>query len=424
VSATRSFPESFLFGCATSAYQVEGGIRNDWTLWEEDDRLKVKGARCGRATDHWNLWERDFGLLAELGASAYRFSIEWSRVEPEPGRWDDDALARYARMIDALRARNIEPFVTLLHFTHPTWFHASSPWHDRKQGCVDTFARFVARVADALGERVRFWTVLNEPGVWLAGAYLAGVIPPGRKHLGQLTVAFSNLVRAHGAAHAILKGRFGERAQVGVAHNVVRFHPARAAHAGDRLAAHYADRVYNRAFPRAVKSKLDFIGVNYYSRMFIKLTPFSRARFEPFYEDRGGLGVSDLGWEIHPGGFTEALLEMAQYGLPIYVTENGIDDRDDSRRSAFLYDHLAALLDARAAGADIRGYLHWSLLDNFEWLEAYGPRFGLYRVDYETLERRPTSAAKLYAEIIRARALPSARPEVRIKRGNGPTPAF
>jgi beta-glucosidase len=444
----RRFPDSFLLGCATSAYQIEGGIRNDWTLWEEAGRLKDPSARCGVATDHWNRWQDDFRLLASLGARAYRLSIEWSRIEPRPGEYDDSALARYGEMIAALRDLAIEPFVTLLHFTHPLWFHERCPWHDPRGEAVERFSAFTDHVARALGDRVRFWTVLNEPGAWLSGAYLAGVIPPGKRSLRELGRAFAGLVRAHARAYLVLKEASGGAAQVGIAHNVLRFLPARERSLGDRFVAGYVHEHYNHAFPRALmsgrvrlgsipgirfdepvpeaKGALDFLGVNYYSRVFIRLKPLPRPTvpIEPFYEDRGGLGLSDLGWEIHPTGMTETLLEMSKYGLPIYVTENGLDDRDDTRRAAFLYDHLGAVLDAIERGVDVRGYLHWSLVDNFEWLEAYGPRFGLFSVDYATLDRRPTKAADLYRAIIAERALPAARPEFKVKRGTGRMPVY
>lgn len=436
---TRSFPRGFVFGAATSAHQIEGGTTNDWTEWEAAGRLKESGARVGLATDHWNRYQADFDLLSSLGADSYRFSIEWSRIEPEPGRFDDRALEHYVKMLDALKARGIEPMITLLHFTHPTWFHKTSPWHDPSPAPAERFTKFVEHVAPALAGRATLYTVLNEPGPWLSGAYLAGVIPPGLKDTKALARAAVNMIRAHAHARAVLKKICGPHTQVGIAHNILRFVPARSYHPGDRFGAFVAHEAYNHAFIRALvtgkmrlgmipglgidahvpeaKGSLDFIGVNYYSRVFVQLNAFAKSRVDPFYEDRGGLGLSDLGWEIHPRGLTEALVEMSRFGLPLYVTENGMDDRDDTRRAGFLFDHLNAVLDAIDRGADVRGYMHWSLIDNFEWLEAYGPRFGLYRVDYDTLSRTPTRAAELYKEIIRARAVPETRPEVTVKRG-------
>lgn len=443
----RPFPPGFLFGCATSAYQVEGGIENDWGAWERAGRLEVPGVSCGRATGHWERFEEDFERLRALGATAYRFSVEWARVEPEPGVFDEEALARYGRMVALLRRHGIEPFVTLLHFTHPPWFHTACPWHGEDGEAARRFLRFATRVLPALGGQVRYFTVLNEPMVWLEGAYLAGAIPPGDKGLGRMMSAARQLVSAHGLVARRLKEALGPEVRVGVANNVVRFAPSRPWWPGDQLAAAYAAHHHNHLFPLALttgrlvfgrtpglrrafeipeaRGSLDFIGVNYYARLFVEagLRPLLRGELMvPYYEDRGALGVSDLGWEIHPEGLTALLGELAGYGLPLYVTENGLDDRDDSRRSAYLHDHLGAVLDAVAGGADVRGYLFWSLLDNFEWLQGFAPRFGLFRVDYETLERAPTAAVAHYARIIREHRLPEERPPARVRPGWGRVP--
>lgn len=438
---SRAFPKDFLFGCATSAYQIEGDIENDWSLWERAGRLEDPAARCGRATDHWNRWREDVELLAELGVKAYRFSVEWARIEPKAGRYDEAALRRYVELVDALSARGIEPFVTLLHFTHPPWFHGTCPWHDPKAGGPERFARFTEKVVEAFGDRVRFYTVLNEPSVWLAGAYFKGVIPPGRSSIRELAEASIALIRAHARAHAVIK-RIHPAAKVGVAKHFMHFSPSRGGHPLDRAAAHYVSSHFNHVFPKATAEgvvrlgllpgvrivrevpeavgTLDFVGVNFYSRVYVELlTRLSKDALAIFYEDRHGRGVSDLGWELYPRGLTEALLEMSRYGLPIYVTENGIDDRDDSRRAAFVHDHLAAVLDAVAAGADVRGYMHWSLLDNFEWLEGYAPRFGLYKVDYETMARTLTRGGEYYRQVVKTRRLPVARPSGTVKPGRG-----
>ncbi|MBK6684322.1 MAG: glycoside hydrolase family 1 protein [Deltaproteobacteria bacterium] len=435
----RSFPDDFLFGCATSAYQVEGGITNDWSAWAEAGRLKDPSARNERAVEHWDRYLHDFDLLAGLGANAYRMSVEWARIEPEPGRYDDAALAHYGRMFDALLERGIEPMVTFFHFTHPPWFHATCPWHLPERGGPERFAAFVERSLEVVAPRVRRYTILNEPGVWLTGAYLAGAIPPGEKGLGRVAKAGASLLLGHALAAAKIR-KVRPDAELGIAHNVVAFAPESSSIL-DRLAAGYVARQFNHAVPRAFDSgvfqlgetpglrytekvpglvgTLDFLGINYYSRVYVG-TRLRRPYGELSYQDREGRGVTDLGWEIHPSGLTRILAEMARYRRPIYVTENGLDDRDDSRRAAFLHDHLAAVLDAREQGVDVRGYFHWSLLDNFEWLEGHLPRFGLFRVDPTTMERSPTQGAEHYRRIIQARALPTERPPATLKPGLGP----
>ncbi len=435
----RDFPESFLFGCATSAFQVEGHIDNDWERWAQAGRLKDPQARCGKATDHWNRYEEDFDLLAQMGANAYRMSIEWARVEPEPGVFDDEALDRYARMISALRARDIEPFVTLLHFTHPTWFHELSPWHS--PAAPERFAAFTQQVLEAIGDQVGHYTVLNEPNVWLAAAYVEGVAPGGTRGLSTTVKAAEGLVRAHAAAHRQIKAIAGPNAQVGISQNHVRFAPSDRNSRAERAAAKTLADVFNHAlveamvsgrlqmggFPGASKHiseaerTLDFIGVNYYSRLFVETKVLPKPELALFYEDRQGMGISDLGWEIYPQGLTEALQEMNGYGLPLYITENGIDDRDDSRRARYIHDHLEAAINAMRRGVDLRGYFHWSLLDNFEWLEAYEPRFGLVHVDYESQVRTPKASAEYFAEVIRNGRL-GTKPSRTIKPGTGRTP--
>ncbi len=425
---TRALPAGFVMGCATSAFQIEGGIHNDWTDWSAAGRSEH---HCGAAVDHWNRWAEDFDLLQGLGAQAYRFSIEWARVEPQPGVYDEAALAQYAAMAKDLRARGIEPCVTLLHFTHPSWFHATCPWHDEAGDAPARFARFVERVVQALEGTVTMFTVLNEPGVWLSAAYLGAAIPPGRKDITELAAAGAQMLRAHAAAARVLRARVPQ-VRIGVAHNMLRFWPDRPAHPLDRLASSYVARAFNHALPRALTTgrwqlgllpglrrlhhipeligSVDFFGVNYYSRLFVRADVWPKPNLELVYEDRDGMGVTDLGWEVHPQGMQESLQEMASYGLPLYVTENGLDDRSDSRRSAHLYDHLDAVLRAKDAGVDVRGYFHWSLMDNFEWLEGFEPRFGLYRVDRQTLQRTETRGAALFRQVCAERRLPAQRP--------------
>lgn len=449
-------PEGFLFGCATSAFQIEGGIHNDWSEWAFKHRSPEERQAFLRATDHWANYEADFARLESMNANAYRLSLEWARIEPEPGVYDQAALDQYARMVEWLLARGIEPIVTLLHFTHPRWFHERSAWHLPRTDAPKRFADFVHKVVERLNG-VRYWTVLNEPAVWLAGAHVGAVIPPAIPGLVPLRRAFSALVEAHRRAYALIKAASTGDAHVGIAQNVVQFEPSRPRSRLDRLATRYIARQYNHTFIRnllgleeglplwprcahrvasAHAPALDFIGLNYYARLHVEVNLAStlRSRARPsntgpskqpvslFYEDRAGLGVSDLGWEIYPEGLYALLVEMNQYSRPLIITENGLDDRDDSRRSAFLYDHLQAVLKAIAAGVDVRGYLHWSLLDNFEWLEAFEPRFGLYRVDYTDMTRHPTRAVELFRDIATHRQLPAVRPQAATKTIRGRTP--
>ena len=401
----RDFPEDFLFGAATAAYQIEGGIENDWSAWEGAGKTKTP---CGRAVDHWSRYEEDFDLLQAAGLKAYRLSVEWARIEPEPGRFDDAALGQYRRMLESLSRRGVKAMVTLHHFTHPRWFHERTPWTG--PASVGAFERLARRVAQELRGLVTWWCTLNEPMVFLLGGFADARMPPGIKDRRLFADAAANLLRAHAAARRVLAEET-PGVPTGIAHNVLAFAPLLRVSPVDRLVARRVHALYNHAIPKALtegilkldlppllsrtetieggRGSLDFLGINYYSRIHVGLKlspPWVQLR----YLDAKKRGLTDLGWESHPEGLSQVLAQMKAYGLPIYITENGIADAEGDRRSWFLYDHLRAVRDARRAGADVRGWFHWSLMDNFEWLEGLGPRFGLYRVDFGTLAREAT----------------------------------
>jgi beta-glucosidase len=411
----------FLWGVSTSAYQIEGAVENDWCLWEAAGRLKVKAERCGEAAGHRRRWRSDLALIPTIGANAYRYSIEWSRIEPRPGRVDDAALALEVERLDLLERLGIEPVVTLLHYTHPVWFQEDGGWE--KRSSVERFRNFTRIVADTLGKRVRWWVTLNEPIVFLLGGFLAGLIPPGQRSFAAAAAALENLLRAHSEAAAVVR-EINPSARVGIAHNLLEFAPDRPGNSLDRRLAAAGDRLYNLAlldamgsgrmswaFPGEGKAEFslpefpasnDFVGVNYYSRVHLRFRGLPGPVGDFLYRDVGGRGLTDVGWEIHPEGFDRALRRAEAVGLPVLVTENGIAARDDGRRRDFLREHYLVLAHRRRSGAPIAGYLHWSLLDNFEWLEGFAPRFGLFEVDYTTLDRRRRPSADLFAALGRS----------------------
>ncbi len=419
---------AFLWGVATSAYQIEGGIENDWSDWEAQGRLRARHERCGRAADHHTLWPQDFLLLPAISANAYRFSLEWARIEPDEGKFSPGALSLARRRVETLRGLGIEPVLTLFHFTHPRWFWRYG-WESREG--VEAFRRFVLRVADALGDLVDHWTVVNEPLVFILGGYLDGSIPPGRRSLPLAMKALEGLLRAHTEAAAVVRSR-NPKAQLGLAHNMMGFAPERAGSWLDRAVAAAADRFYNRAllegiatgvldfrFPlsgrfRFVNADLpaacDFVGVNYYSRLHLRFSGRRRLLHEFFYRDARGRGLTDTGWEVHPAGLESSLRIAAETGRPLLVTENGIATRQDALRCDFLREHALMLGQALRSGIDLRGYFYWSLLDNFEWLEGFAPRFGLFEVDYATYRRRRRPSANVFAELGRRFLQASLRP--------------
>ncbi len=422
---SRVFPESFVFGVATAAYQVEGGIDNDWSDWERAGKCKEPHVRCGRSVDHWNRFDEDVGLIQKLGASAYRMSVEWARVEPEPGKFDDAAWASYRTRLERLGARGIRPVVTMHHFTHPRWFPAQTPWHE--PSCLRSWERYAKKFAQLVQGLDVAVVTFNEPMVFLLGGYLAAQMPPGIADARKAWAALANLARAHVIARAALLD-VSPRVTVGISQHLMDFVPARRWHPIDQALTRLADSSFNHALLEALttgelkirmpgiatgatkidggRDSMEYLGINYYTRSHLKFVagkPFVQFEFRDVHQR----GLTDIGWEYYPEGFGRLLRTLKRYDKQVWVTENGIDDRTGLRRTKFIHDHLNQVLDARADGVDVQSYLHWSLLDNFEWLEGWGPRFGLYRVDFQTLERTATPACDYFRSVVDTRTVPS-----------------
>ncbi len=393
------FPPGFLFGAATSSHQVEGGNRwNDW--WEAEQAGRLPHA-SGEACRHYELYERDFDLARSLGHNAHRLSLEWSRIEPEEGRWNAEAIEHYRDVIAALRARELEPIVTLHHFTNPAWFARRGGWERRDS--VGSFARYVDLAARELGDGVGLWITINEPTVYALHAYVHGQWPPFARSWRAARRVLKNLLRAHTAALRALRERC-PTARVGLSHSAPHIAPCDPSRLRDRVAAAVRDHLLNEAFvPPA--HELDFLGLNYYTRALVRSRGlgagalFGRACKEPHHADRGPL--AQTGWEVHPAGLPLVLARFARLGVPLMVSENGIATEDEELRRRFLSDHLRGVAQALAAGVDVRGYLWWSLIDNFEWALGTRPRFGLAAVDFETQQRRPRPVADDFERVCR-----------------------
>jgi beta-glucosidase len=431
----------FLLGAATSAYQIEGGNQNDWTDWEAghypDGQPHVSdGSSAARAADSWNRWRQDVAALEQLGANVYRLGVEWSRLEPTEGAWDAAAAARYREMLMALlaaRPHPIRPMLNLYHFTLPRWVAARGGWE--WSGAPQAFAAFAARAADAFGDLVDLWCTLNEPNVYAVKGYLAGQWPPGVRDPARGARVLARLLEAHGLATAALRAHDrvdsdgdGAATRIGLAHNVRVFDPEGGGPL-DALVARSADDFYNRTIPEAVASgrvhivlptvvtideaapglrgSFDWLGINYYTRDIIR-SRIARALtgrgppYEVVADAAGTRARSDMGWEIYPEGLYRLLLTFARYGWPIIVTESGLADRAGTVRPGYIRSHIYAIDRARAEGVPVVGYLHWSLIDNFEWSRGYTGRFGLYTIDFAgdpELTRRPTPAVKTFQEL-------------------------
>lgn len=417
-----TFPPGFRWGTATSAHQVEGyNLHNDWWMWEQEPGRIKGGDRSGAACDWWQRAEGDFDLAVELHQNAHRLSIEWSRLEPRPGGWDDGAVDRYRQMLRELVDRGLEPMVTLHHFTNPRWFAESGGWE--RDDAPQAFARYVERIIPPLREFTALWCTVNEPVAWALSAYGTGKWPPGGQSIRRVVRVLTNLVRTHAAAYRIIHGLQPE-AQVGMAHYFRPFDPAKPRSWFDRAVAARQDRFVNRAFldvvtagwvqafpwkariPEAADT-LDFLGVNYYTRDLVAFDLrrprrlFGRNFLNPDAPHSDG----EYG-EIYPAGMGRVLRLAQRYGRPIYVTENGLPDADDDQRGEFIVSHLREVAQALQDGVDVRGYYYWSLVDNFEWAEGWSLRFGLVAVDPTTQERTVRPSARIYADICQTSALP------------------
>jgi beta-glucosidase len=427
ITQPLAFPIGFRWGVATSSHQYEGDTTNNqWHAWEQAGHIKT-GDHVGKACDWWAHAEADFDRAQAMGLNALRLSLEWSRIEPQPGAWDTAAIARYRQMLQALRERGMEPLVTLHHFTHPIWFEQSGAF--LAPDAVGLFTRYTERVVQELGDLCDFWCTINEPNVYAIVGYQIGDWPPGRHGDFRATVrVLSALAHAHAAAyHAI--HRFQPAARVGWAQNYNIFDPANPKNPLDRFVARVQDDVYNEFFPRAiftgdaglpmrlwagdlrdVRGTYDFIGINCYGRDLVRFdlsNPkelFGR-RFAPPGVPQGDIAVGEFYGEIYPASIGRVIDRLKALGKPIYITENGVADREDRLRPWVIAEAVRTMHAALARGADVRGYYHWSLLDNFEWAEGWGMRFGLIGLDPATQARTPRPSAALYAAIAQANAL-------------------
>jgi beta-glucosidase len=418
------FPRDFLWGVSTAAHQVEGDNQNQWSDWERAGRIK-SGESCGKACDWWENAERDFDIARDLGLKALRLSLEWSRIEPEEGRFDLQALQRYRQMLQALHERGIEPIVCLHHFTNPRWFELRGAF--LRPDAPQLFERFTREVAQAVGDLCRFWVTFNEPNVYAACGYVLGEFPPGRK--GHLLDAL-RVNRAQAQAHALAYRTLHSlvpQSQVGWAQHYVVFEPA--SEILDRWLAGLLDRLFNHAFFELIehgrmafpfgrlsgqgveaRGCCDFVGLNVYSRLHVAFdwrsagTLFTNI-FVPDHVPQGDAGVDKPYGEAYPQAITQAVKRAARLGKPLYIMENGVPDAQDHIRPWLIVNVVRELHGLIEQQYDIRGYLHWTLTDNFEWNEGWKLRFGLVALDPQTQLRTLRSSARLFSEIVRNNGL-------------------
>ena len=439
------FPDGFVWGAATSAYQIEGCPDADgagqsiWHRFSNSYGRTVNGETGAIACDHYTRWADDVLLMKQLGLSAYRFSISWSRIIPNgTGARNSAGIAFYDRLIDALLANDITPNATLFHWDLPEALDNRGGWLN--PDIPDWFAEYSRTAFDAFGDRVPMWATLNEPWVVSDGGYMHGTLAPGHRNIFEAALASVNLLRAHGAA--VKEYRAG--GYIGKIGLVVNLEPKDAAttntddidataRADAYMNRQYLDPVFLHSWPAGLKDvfgsawpeqfandslgliaqPIDFLGINYYTRSVTrrdsrKWPVFASTVTQPTHT------YTEMGWEVHSQSLTDLLVEVkARYGgFPIYITENGAAFYDapvahegrveDPLRVRYFHDHLRAVHAAINAGVDLRGYFAWSLLDNYEWSLGYSKRFGIVHVNYSTLERTPKASAHFYTSVIRS----------------------
>jgi beta-glucosidase len=385
------FPTDFLWGTATAAHQIEGGnTNNDWWDWEHNPESGCVES-SGDACDSWHRWPEDIDLVAQLGLGAYRFSLEWSRIEPAEDEWSLAALDHYRRMLAHCRSRGVEPVVTFHHFTTPRWLVARGGWE--ASDAAERFARYVARTTAHLGDLIGKACTLNEPNVVAVLGYTSGIYPPGLKdELARHFAVNETFVRAHRLAVEALRSGPGSF-DVGLTLSMEEL----VAGEGGEVTRDAAEQILQDTFLLGTQGD-DFIGVQCYERTV--LGPTGPIPPPP------GARLTQLGYEYWPQVVEHTVRRAAQVtGLPVIVTENGIATEDDTERIEFLTEALVSLHRCLDEGIDVRGYFVWSLLDNFEWHVGFGPKLGLVAVDRQTFERRPKPSAMWFGEVARSNTL-------------------
>jgi beta-glucosidase len=414
-----NFPPGFSWGTATSSYQVEGNNRNNqWWEWEHSGAPIEDGTVCGVACDHYNRFEEDFALARELGHNAHRFSIEWSRIEPEEGHWDEKETEHYRRVVESVRENGMTPFVTLHHFTNPLWFEHLGAFTSPR--APELLARYAGYLAKSLGDAVPFWLTINEPSVTPGACYITGDFPPCERDIRKGMLAARHILLALGTMHRAIKEAAPHSPAVGPVINMTYVQPASESEE-DRRAAGLLDAFLNSYWldglrdgvvgppagsgeeAPALKGAWDFVGVNSYSRAVVKAGPPPTLieQLPPAADAE----TSTMGWEVYPEGFYHCLKRAASYGVPVYITENGIGTDDDEQRCSYIVRHLRQAYRAIREGADIRSYLHWCFQDNFEWRRGFRQKFGLVATEPETLNRLPKPSAYMFREITQANAV-------------------
>jgi len=443
----KNFKEDFIFGAATSSYQIEGAVAEDGrgpSIWDIFCKIpgKVYGGYTGDiACDHYHRYKEDVGIMKEIGTDAYRFSISWPRIFPEKGKYNPKGMEFYEKLVNELNEKGIKPTVTLYHWDLPVWAYKMGGWLNRDS--VKWFEEYAVKVFEELNDSVLLWITHNEPLCASIYSYYDGVHAPGHKNLREALIVAHHILLSHGAAVEEFRKFNFKDSEIGTALNLVPSYPASSSKEDIEAASRsdgysirwFLDPVFKASYPEDMKKvykefigdfdfikdgdlqkisiKNDFLGVNYYSRELIEFSQDSVLKFRKIH---GNFERTEMDWEIVPEALYDLIMRLREgyIQVPIYITENGaaFDDRvskdgkvHDNKRIDYLRRHLKKVAELNQKGADIRGYFIWSLMDNFEWQHGYSKRFGIIYINYETRERILKDSALWYRDLIRTRII-------------------
>jgi beta-glucosidase len=444
---TKKFNEDFIFGAATSSYQIEGAVNEGGrtpSIWDIFSRTPGKthdGHTGDIACDHYHRYKEDVDLMEKIGADAYRFSISWSRIFPEKGKYNPEGMEFYKKLIIELKKRKIKPVVTLYHWDLPMWAYNMGGWLNRES--VTWFEEYAVKVFKELNDSVKLWITHNEPICSSFFSYYEGIHAPGHTNLREALIAAHHILLSHGAVVEKFRKLNFKDSEIGITLNLIPSYPA-TNYEEDKKAAEisdgyfmrwFLDPIFKASYPEDMKeiykefagyfdfimdgdlkeisNKIDFLGVNYYSRELIKFSPDTELKFKKVH---GNFKRTEMDWEIVPESLYNLILRVRKEytTLPIYITENGAAFNDrvtregkihDNKRIDYLKKHLSKVADLNRKGADIRGYFLWSLIDNFEWGHGYSKRFGIIYINYETQKRILKDSAMWYKDLIQTRTI-------------------
>ncbi len=420
---TFKLNEKFTLGTATASTQIEGGdTNNTWYKWCEEGHISDSSS-CVTACDHWNRVKEDTEILKSLNVQTHRMSLEWSRIEPEVGNFSEEAINHYRDEIQQLLVNNIQPLVTLHHFSDPLWFQNLGGWNKPENS--ELFVEYAKYVVENLGDLVCEWITFNEPNVYTTFGFELGLFPPGKRNMLESSKVKAEIIKTHVKLYKMIHDirsnkKFEGKTMVGAAIHLRIFEGI--THTG-KIIASAVDYMFNELFmvgmttgklkfPLSQKGYeykkgqyVDFLGINYYTRNIVEFALDPSIYFHKLVNDKD-LQKTDLGWDIYPEGIYMLCKKYYnKYKLPIYITENGISDKNDNKRPEYISNHLAYIAKAINEGIQVERYYHWTLMDNFEWLEGESANFGLYKCNFDTQERTPRHSAELYAMICKEKEL-------------------